>query len=385
MRNGVKIFDADTHIRCAAEAIEPFLDTWVRDELGDLDQYKVPIKIGQAGEVREPPYKHYFRFGQGEGWGGGKPRFLGEAGPRPDAKRHFQQFMGSRFPTEGGNEDPHVRLRDLDEEGVDVDLMVPTGANEHPNPKIELAFIQANHRFLDDFCSADPARLKSMIVTTPRSIEGSVQEIKTWGKKRWARGVQVFLPLDYPLDHPDLDPIWKAASDVGLPIVHHSFASGYPGYRDLWDNPFLGRSASHPWGAMRAVAAFTAGGVMDRFPDIKFAVLESGFGWLPFWAKRMDDQVDYMGYVAEGLKHKPSEYLTSGRFACSIVQHEGPDMVRMVNELMGDHILMFGSDYPHAESRFPDSVNDVVGWEGIPPSSMQKLLWDNAVRFFGEP
>lgn len=385
MRNGRKIFDADTHVRCAAEAIEPYLSREIRQRVGDLDQHKVPIKIGQAGEVREPPYKHYFRFGEGEGWGGGTPRYLGEAGPRPNIKREFQSFMGNRFPTEGGNEDPHIRLCDMDVEGTDVHLMVPTGANGHEDPAVEMGFIQANHRFLHDYCSADPARLKSLIVVTARSIEDSVAEINRWGRERWAIGIIPQLPLDYPLDHPDLDTIWRAATDQGLVVVHHSFASGYPGYRDLWSNPFLGRTASHPWGAMRAVGSFLAGGVMDRFPTIKFAILESGFGWLPFWARRMDDQVTYMGYVAEGLQHKPSEYMTSGRFATSIVLHEGPEMARMVNELMGDHVLLFGSDYPHSESRFPESVDQVLGWESITPASMQKLLWDNAVRIFGEP
>ena len=48
-------------------------------------------------------------------------------------------------------------------------------------------------------------------------------------------------------------------SQAGLVVVHHSRAYTppyFPGYRDLWDNIFLGRAASHPWGAMRAVGAF---------------------------------------------------------------------------------------------------------------------------------
>ena len=73
-------------------------------------------------------------------------------------------------------------------------------------------------------------------------------------------------------------------------MTHHSFTSGYPGYRDLWDNPFIGRTASHPWGAMRAVSAFFGAGIMDRYPNIRYCILESGFGWLPFWGARMDDQ-----------------------------------------------------------------------------------------------
>ena len=53
--------------------------------------------------------------------------------------------------------------------------------------------------------------------------------------------------------------------------------------------------------------------------------------------------------------------------------------------MLGDHVLMFGSDYPHAESRFPDSVDNVSAGRASPPDRMRKLMWDNPVRFFGEP
>jgi predicted TIM-barrel fold metal-dependent hydrolase len=57
----------------------------------------------------------------------------------------------------------------------------------------------------------------------------------------------------------------------------------------------------------------------------------------------------------------------------------------MVTDLMGDHMLMFGSDYPHSESRFPSSVDEVVAWQSLSAERKRKLLWDNPVRFFGEP
>jgi predicted TIM-barrel fold metal-dependent hydrolase len=85
------------------------------------------------------------------------------------------------------------------------------------------------------------------------------------------------LAPDIPPDHPDLDPIWRAAADHGLPIAHHSSTWNppyYPGYRDVWENIFLGRMASHPWGAMRFVASFIGGGIFDRYPDLRLAVLE---------------------------------------------------------------------------------------------------------------
>ena len=132
-------------------------------------------------------------------------------------------------------------------------------------------------------------------------------------------------------------------------------------------------------------ASFVGGGLMDRFPEIRFGVLESGFGWVPFWARRMDDQMEYVGYTAK-LKHKISDYLTGGRFFTSIESHEGADMAKIFNQVLGEDVLMFGSDYPHAESRFPESANNVLQWKDtIGADAMKKMMWDNQVRFFGQP
>jgi predicted TIM-barrel fold metal-dependent hydrolase len=387
MRGNFKIWDTDTHVRPTAETISRYLSAPMRERFAD-EKYWTTRRVGMAGERYQEPLKHYYRLGSGggEGWGSRPPRRLGEAGPRPDEERQFQTFMGTRHPTDGAGDDRgDVRLKDMDEEGTDVHTIVHSGANGNPDLEVEAEFIRAEHRYIDAFCSADPHRLKSLIVVTPRQMEFSVQQIHEWGKKPWAVGVIPSLPLDYPLDHPDMDAIWKAAQEEGLTVVHHSFAAGYPGYRDLWDNPFLGRTASHPWAAQRAVAAFVGGGIMDRFPDLKFCILESGFGWLPSWAARMDDQQIYMGYVAEGLKHKPSEYLSNGRFHAGIVLNEGESMVRMVTEHMGEGILMMGTDYPHAESRFPLSTKQVLSWESITTEQMRMMLWDNAVSCFGRP
>jgi uncharacterized protein len=166
--------------------------------------------------------------------------------------------------------------------------------------------------------------------------------------------------------------------------VHHSSTWNppyFPGYQDVWENIFLGRLASHPWGAMRFVAAFIGAGIMDRYPHLRVGILECGFGWLPFWARRMDEQAGYVGGTAP-LKHKPSDYLTSGRFFSSIEMHEGEDMFNSVTGFLGDDVLMYASDYPHPECHFPDSVDHVLGWSSLKPQTRQKLLWDNATRFY---
>jgi predicted TIM-barrel fold metal-dependent hydrolase len=130
------------------------------------------------------------------------------------------------------------------------------------------------------------------------------------------------------------------------------------------------------------MAAMIGSGVLDRYPNMKLGVLESGVGWLPFWVRRMEDQVDYVGFTA-ALKHKVMEYVTGGRFFASIEMTEEEDMIKMVMDFLGDDMLMYGSDYPHAECEFPESPAKVMGWKSIPEKSMKKLMWDNAERFFG--
>jgi predicted TIM-barrel fold metal-dependent hydrolase len=387
MRNGLKIYDSDTHVQPSAETLDQYLDREVRERVPNLSGCLQPVTIGLAGEVREEPYKHAYRFARSTPPVDGAPRVLGEAAPRPGARRRFQKFMGWRFPTEGGaGDDAKIRLRDMDEEGVDVHMMVPPGANDHADPEVEMGFIKAQNRYLDDFCSADPHRLKSLIVTTARCVDESVAEIRRWGNEQWVAGIQPYYPPGYPLDHPAMEPIWTVAEEMNLTVCHHSFVAGeWPGYRDIWENPFLSRTASHPWSAMRAIASLFGSGIMDRHPAMRYAILESGFGWLPFWAKRMDDQAVYMGTVAEGLEHKPSEIMASGRFFASTVVHEGPEMIRVVSKLLGDGILMWSSDYPHAESRFPRSVDLFLEWTSLGEDLQTKLRWDNAVRCFGEP
>ena len=385
MRNGYKIFDSDTHIAPMAETLEPYFDASIRHSVADWEQFKVPFRIGWAGEILQPPYRHRYQFKKRPGWRD-ELRILGEAGPREPIEPHFPKFMGSRFPTPGGSDDDvEARVRDMDEEGVDVQLMLPGLPPATDDVEIELAFIRANHRYTNDFCSRYSHRLKSLIVVSNRAIAQSVQEIRRWARAPWAVGIQPNLTVGFPLDHPDLEPIWAAANEEGLCVAHHSFTSGYPGYRDLWDNPFIGRTASHPWAAMRAIAAFFGAGIMDRHPNLRFCILESGFGWLPFWGARMDDQSIYMSYaVPQSLRRKPSEYMTSGRFFASLVIHEGEKMTKMVTDFLGDSVLMYSSDYPHAESRFPDSTDQVLAWKSLKPDIVRKIMWDNAVACFGE-
>lgn len=184
--------------------------------------------------------------------------------------------------------------------------------------------IRAYHRHAADFCARGPTRLKTAIVVSTRAVDEAVREIRQWGTSKWAVAVLPAVAKDIPIDHPDLEPIWKAAQDHDLAVVHHSNTWNppyFPGYQDLWDNIFLGRLASHPWGGMRFMAAFIGAGIMDRYLSLRMGILECGFSWLPFWAKRTPYQVRQPLGEHIDLDQPDAELLA---FARSFEETEGP-------------------------------------------------------------
>src|SRR6266481_101437 len=77
----------------------------------------------------------------------------------------------------------------------------------------EVAMIRAYHRHMADFCGQFPTRLKGLIVASTHNVEDAVREIRAWGNSTWAVAVKPLLPRDVPADHPELEPIWRAAQD----------------------------------------------------------------------------------------------------------------------------------------------------------------------------
>lgn len=379
MRNGHRVYDSDTHVNPVAEVLERYVDPGFRPRLLDLEPYKAPAGRSTDGESQLHVYRVRTKLYR---------RLLGQAGPDADFTGRRTSWRGTKDPRPGvGDDNAENRVKDMDDEGSDVHFLIPSSWNSVvglEDVELELGLTRAFHRHMSDFCGAFPERLKGMILASTRSVEDGVGEIRRWGRSKWAVAVMPLLAEDRPVDHPDLEPIWKAAAEHNLAVVHHSFTWNppyFPGYQDLWDNIFLGRLASHPWGAMRFMAAFIGSGIMDRYQDLRMGVLECGFGWLPFWSRRMDEQASYVGGTAQ-LQRRCSEYVTGGRFFCSVEMHEGEDMFNFVTGFLGDHVLMFASDYPHSECQFPDSVDHVLAWSSLSRETRQKLMWGNATRFY---
>jgi predicted TIM-barrel fold metal-dependent hydrolase len=375
-RNGYRIFDSDTHVGPYLDVLENYLTAAEKSKLPAWEQYKSATNRGYA--IYAKGQRHYRRR-------------LGAADPQDTRGKYMAGFTGAhgeRKPHPRVDHEPARRIEDMDHEGVDVNLTLPSGwfgtwtAGE--DVTLEQGMYRAYHRWMQDYCSAYPERLGGLILACARDVPGSLEEIKRWGKSRWAWGVMVYAPHGVPLDHPDIEPVWAAAQEHDLAVALHTFTvmpPYAPGGLDTWDNLFLQRSASHPWCGMRNMAALIGAGVMDRYPRLRIGTLEAGHGWLPFWMERLNEHARTIASALPQLQHLPGEYVTSGRYFQSIEVPEGEKLTNAVIDLIGEDVLMYASDYPHGESHFPHTVEMAMAWD-MPERRKRKLFWDNAVRLY---
>jgi len=81
-------------------------------------------------------------------------------------------------------------------------------------------------------------------------------------------------------------------------------------------------------------------------------------------------------------KHlKPSEYLRNGNCFCSTEPEENG--LPYVIERFGSDMILFASDYPHWDGLYPNAVSTISKRKDISENAKQKILADNAKKFYG--
>jgi uncharacterized protein len=375
-RDGYRIFDADTHVGPDAAILGRYLSVAEKDRLAGWEEFAARDRHGRVTYTKG---QRRYR------------RRLGDAAPDEAPAGYMAGFTGvkrTRDPSPFVDAEPTARIADMDFEGVDVNLTLPSGWfgtwSAGDDVELEMAMYRAYHRWMADYCGAYPKRLGGVILAGARDIAGGRTELRRWGNSAWAWGMMVYAPVGMPLDHPALEPFYAEAAALDLAVALHTFTvmpPYAPGGLDTWDNLWLQRSAAHPWCGMRNMAALIGSGVMDRYPTLRVGTLEAGHGWLPFWMARLDEHAETIKAALPELARRPSEYVTSGRYFQSIEIPEGVRITNTVADLIGEDVLMYASDYPHGESHFPETAGIATGWD-MAETRKRKLLWDNARRFY---
>jgi predicted TIM-barrel fold metal-dependent hydrolase len=79
------------------------------------------------------------------------------------------------------------------------------------------------------------------------------------------------------------------------------------------------------------------------------------------------------------LKKKSSEYFMR---QCYIGCEAGEEMLPQVVQRIGDERIVFASDYPHPDAKFPDTVRLTLALDDLSDDSKRKIMRDNAKKLY---
>ena len=132
---------------------------------------------------------------------------------------------------------------------------------------------------------------------------------------------------------------------------------------------------------MLALGHLIIGGVLDAFPNLRFAFLETGVGWVPYYMDRLDSAYTNFGTTDRLLKKQPSDYVRSPQLFYAADPEE--PMLDAIAEEIGSQGLVIGSDYCHPEGMCPETIRALAGRTDITDELKKGILSDNPARLYG--
>ena len=300
--------------------------------------------------------------------------------------------------------DGAARLRFLDEEGIDAEVLYPNVGgfgngyfSTLADRSFALDLVRVYNDFLTDWCSVAPHRLVAVTALPFWDVEAAVVELQR-GRELGHRAVNFCnQPQDYgqpPLAHRHWDPLWAAAQEAGVSVSFHvgggTMGTQFADAAEMgWMTNFAKVSSLIFLDNMRCIADLIMGGVCHRFPELRFVSVESGVGWIPAMLETCDWQWRNGGVRDEHPEYDllPSEYFRRQIFGCFWFEERAAlDAI----EQYPDNIL-YETDYPHPTCQHPgprtpaqrprDYAARVLA--RLDPTLQAKVLHENAAKVYG--
>ena len=379
-RNGFAILDSDMHVFEPHDLYLNYMDP----KWGD----RIP-----RGQPRKKHGQMHFSFGDGT-----PVRKSGMQAFSPSIRKPIE---GEKLPGEAEvahryeralarDYDAVSQLEAMDVEGLDVAVLFrtfPLHCDDSLEPEYANDLCRAWNSWMADFCKVDPKRLRPSALITLHDVDLAVDETRRAITELGAIGLcLVPEPANGRHIHDRYyDPVWREAEKLGVPVCFHPAANPNTDqvvhrFKGHNNEAVLINAFRNPVELMLAVGSFCAGGVLERFPKLRVAFLEGNCGWLPWALYRLDERWEMRkGYCNEPMSMKPSDYFMRQCFISVDVEE---DLLGDVLRRIGDDNVVISTDYPHADSHWPDAMNHFMAME-MPSNSRRKILWDNCARLYG--
>ena len=283
---------------------------------------------------------------------------------------------------------PEVQLEAMDIEGIDVAVLYPTRGLralvvEDMDAGFAAAIARAYNDWLYDFCKKDAARLIGAGMISPYDMNDAVAEARRCATELGFRAV--FLRANPLVKHQWHDayyePLWDALEELNLALgFHESTGTGKQQIGErLEPNLMLRRVYAQPMEQMLALGSFCAGGVLARHPRLRVAFLEANCSWLPWLLWRLDEGWEREGDVwAPDVKIAAREYF---KRQCVVSVEPDEATITHVIDYMGGKHVVFSTDYPHGDSKYPEAVANFLKLP-ISDDDRKNILWDNCATYY---
>lgn len=283
---------------------------------------------------------------------------------------------------------PDCQLEAMDIEGLDIAVMFPSRGlsvltRSDLDSKFAAAIARAYNDWMYDFCQEDPKRLFGAGMIAVHDVGAAVEEtircVEELGfKSMFVRSNVVNGKAWHDTYY---EPLWDILEKLGIPMGFHEATGSSSRHTGQQFDPNFGlkRVYTQPIEQMMGLGSFIGGGILENHPFLKVAFLEANCSWAPWLLWRMDEGYEREGDVfMPGLTMAPSEYFKR-QCILSIEPDEFP--ARQLIDDIGCDQLVFSTDYPHGDSRYPNAVDAFMELP-LTDEEKKKILWDNCANFY---
>ncbi len=302
--------------------------------------------------------------------------------PAKDAKPHANM-------TRPGGYDPVVRLKDMDVEGLTAAVLFPTNGffiTPVKDPRLADALCRAYNNWLFDYCKAAPKRLIGVGLVPRQDIDMACREARRCVEELGFRGIFVRPNpiLGRTLHHPANDRLWETLQRLEVPACIHEGGT-MPKHvpqagGDRFDVHWQRHMMYHAHEQQMACLSMIGTGILERFPRLKVAFLESGCGWLAHWLERMDSHIESYAAEVRGLTMTPTEYF---KRQCFVSVDPLEKTIPAIVELVGDDQLVWATDYPHPDAQPDGATRTFAKRSDLSERTRRKILTENPIRLYG--
>jgi aminocarboxymuconate-semialdehyde decarboxylase len=245
--------------------------------------------------------------------------------------------------------DLDLRLRDMDQHGVTMQLLAATVHTffYHEEPALAAACAAVQNDEIAAIVNRHPDRFMGLATLPLQDPRRAADELRRVMTSLDLRGAQIGTNVNGTnLDDPALEPVWAVANELSAFFLIHPHGEILPG--DRLKAYYMRNFVGLPFETTIAAAALVFGGVLERYPGITFCLCHGG-GFVPYQAGRFMHAWEVRAEPKARLAGSPEESLR--RLHYDTIVHS-PGALRFLIDSVGAERVLLGSDYPFDMGNF---------------------------------